>query len=341
MKKIILGLGILFVLPTFCSAQSTTEIEAVVTRVTNDDLITAQDFSGNIYEAQLATTKSEGYDYNLKGGDKVYLQIIEFADGTSEVYFSDVNRVSSLWLIFAIFAIVAVMIGRRGGFFALIGLIVTIAIIFSWVLPRIINGADPVLTVVLASVLILAVNMHLTHGLRRSTTIAFLSTVIGLAFVLIFSYLFVEFGSLTGLATEDAAMLFSSSGGVIIPKGILLAGIILGAVGVLDDIAITQQETVAEIATADPGLSKKELFTRAMRVGRHHITSVVNTLVLAYAGVALPLFLIFMMNDSVSIIKFLNEEFVAEEIIRTLAGTTALVLTVPIATWFALFVRKR
>ena len=121
----------------------------------------------------------------------------------------------------------------------------------------------------------------------------------------------------------------------------ILGGIILGAVGVLDDIAITQQETVFEIGSADPSLDKKELFKRAMNVGRHHIASVINTLVLAYVGVALPLFLIFMMNDTISITRFLNEEFVAEEIIRTLAGTSALILTVPIATWFAILIRKR
>jgi len=209
------------------------------------------------------------------------------------------------------------------------------------VFPQILGGADPVFTVVLASIAILGVNMPLTHGLKKSTTVAFFSTVIGLAFVLLFSYLLVELGVLTGLGTEDATMLFSGSGGALPPKGILLSGIILGAVGVLDDIAITQQEIVFEILVSNPSLTKKELFFRAMRIGRHHIASVVNTLVLAYVGVALPLFLIFMLADTVSITRFLNEEFVAEEIVRTVAGTMALVLTVPLSTWFAVLFKKR
>ena len=341
MKKLIPILLILFALPAFVGAQATSEIEAVVIEVINDQQIIAQDFSGNEYEALLSSTKTDGYDYNLKAADKVYLQIIEFSDNTEQIYFGDVNRLAGLWWIFIIFAILAIAIGRRGGLFALVGLMVTIAILFGWVFPKIIAGADPVLIVILGAVVILGVNMHLTHGFRKATFIAFLSTVVGLVFVLIFSYLFVSLGSLTGLATEDAVMLFAGASGLIIPKGILLVGIILGAVGVLDDIAITQQETVFEIGSADPSLDKKELFKRAMNVGRHHIASVINTLVLAYVGVALPLFLIFMMNDTISITRFLNEEFVAEEIIRTLAGTLALILTVPIATWFAILIRKR
>lgn len=341
MNKFIFVFVLLLGFPLFVGAQSTIQIEAVVTGVISEEQILAEDFSGNEYEARISSTKSDGYNYNLKVGDKIYLEIIEFSNGEVQVYFGDVNRESGLWWIFIIFAILAVAIGRRSGLFALLGLTVTVAILFFWVFPRIIAGADPVLTVVLGSVIILGINMHLTHGFRKSTVIAFLSTVVGLGLVLVFSYLFVSLGSLTGLATEDAAMLFSSSSGLIIPKGILLAGIILGAVGVLDDIAITQQETVIEISKADSSIEKKELFKRAMRVGRHHIASVVNTLVLAYVGAAFPLFLIFMMDDAISVSRFINEEFVAEEIVRTLAGTAALVLTVPISTWFALLVRKR
>lgn len=119
------------------------------------------------------------------------------------------------------------------------------------------------------------------------------------------------------------------------PAGLLLAGIILGAVGVLDDIAITQTETVAELHEANPKLSSSELFKRGMQVGRHHIASVVNTLVLTYAGVALPIFLLFALREDMGFMRLLNEEMIAEELVRTLAGTAALILLVPISTWFA------
>lgn len=343
MKLFIIVCTLLFnvFVPLSVGAQSTEEKEAVVTRVLSENIIEVKDSNGNIFTAEVTSTKAQGYDFDLAPGDVVYVQKIIFEDNSSTVYFTDVKRSYGLWWIFMIFTIAVLAIGARAGFFALSGLFFTIAILFLWAFPRILDGADPVLTIIIASLVILGVNMHFSHGFSKSTFIAYLSTVVGLMFVLAFSYFFVELAHLTGLATEDSAMLFASAPDLIVPRGIILAGIILGAVGVLDDIAITQHETVTEIGKANLKLTKKELFVSAMRVGRHHIASVINTLVLAYAGAALPLFLIFMMSNSISIGRFINEEFVAEEIVRTLAGTVAIVLTVPIATWFALFTQKR
>lgn len=303
-------------------------------------VFTAQGEDGLDYKIDSAESYTEGFPFDLKQGQRVLLQEVIVEGEAQGVFLVDVVRTHRLWWLFALFAVATIAIGLWRGALALAGLLVTLAILFGLVFPRLLQGADPVMTTVLASVVILAVNMHLTHGLRRQTFVAFFSTVIGLGFVVLFAETFTRFAHLTGLASEEAFFLLVGSNGMIDPRGILLAGIILGAVGVLDDIAITQTETVEELRDTNPQMKSSELFTRAMRIGRHHIASVVNTLVLAYAGVGLPLFLLFLLNNQIPAWRFLNEGIVAEEIVRTLAGTFALVLLVPISTWFATMGKK-
>ncbi len=320
----------------------TLEVRAEVTAILWDEVVDGQrqmQFTamtdGAEYMLDTRDSLLEGLRYNLREGDEVYLQMILVDDVVSAVYFSDVVRTDSLFWMILLFSAVILAVGRWRGVASLVGLAVTLGILFGFVLPMILKGAHPVFITVIGAIAILAVNMHLSHGFNRPTFLAFASTVIGLLLAWLFAELFVHWGDLSGLANEEAILLFFQADGVDWPKGILLAGIILGATGVLDDIAITQSETVAELRAANAKLDRKELFARAMRIGRHHIASTVNTLVLAYAGVALPLFLLFLHTQGMSIGRFLNEELVAEEIIRTLAGTMALVLTVPISTWLA------
>jgi len=151
--------------------------------------------------------------------------------------------------------------------------------------------------------------------------------------------IFVKAASLTGLAGEEATLLQLKTGLTLDSQGLLLAAIIIGTVGVLDDVAVNQTETVFELAEANPTLSRTELFRRSMRIGRHHIASMVNTLVLAYAGASLPLLLIFSTSDE-GVVNLLNSEFIAEEIVRTLVGTIGLISAVPLATWFGVMYVK-
>lgn len=293
------------------------------------------------YTVDTSTSLLEGLRYDIKVGDDVFLQLITVDELVTAVYLVDIVRTGALIWMVVLFAVVILLVGRKRGAASLLGLIVTLLVLFGGVLPLILNGAHPVLVTVIGAVVILGVNMHLSHGFNRPTLLAFGSTVIGLLLAWIFAELFVHWGGLSGLASEEAILLFFKSSNIDWPAGILLAGIILGATGVLDDIAITQSETVQELHNANPKLDRKELFVRAMRIGRHHIASTVNTLVLAYVGVALPLFLLFLHTQGVDGWRFINEEPVAEEIVRTLAGTLALILTVPISTWLATMATKQ
>ncbi len=351
MKRIFLSLLLffLFFVPSFVRADGELQLHAKVIQINSQTQIDGVDQAvfeavgenGVNYTIDTSQGFVQGLRYDLNVGDRVILQIIENPDGSSTAFLKDVVRTNSLIWIFAFFAIMTTLVGRLRGVFALFGLGITLAIIFGWLYPTILAGGDSVSSTVIASVVILAVNMALSHGIGRGTQVAFGSTVIGLVLALVFAKVFVGLANLSGLASEEASLLALNIGPIIIPQGILLAGIILGAVGVLDDITITQGETVAELASANPSLDRKELYKRAMNVGRHHIASTVNTLVLAYAGAATPLFLLFLATRGTTVAGFINEEVVSEEIIRTLAGTCALVLTVPISTWFATLFQKR
>lgn len=291
---------------------------------------------GSLLNAIITEDQRVGTRWPVEVGQRVRLQVTEFEDGTIDVYFIDVVRSHRLFWIAALFALTAIIVGRKRGFLALIGIGITFAVLFLYIFPQILGGADPVLTTVIGSVLILGLNMHLSHGINKHTFGAFLSTMIGLALVCLFAKLFVSMSYLSGLAHETSGLLLFELPDLN-TRGLLLAGIILGAVGVLDDIAITQSETVSALLDTNPDLPKKNLFKKALSIGRHHIASVVNTLVLAYIGVAMPLFLLFLSLPEVTLTNFLNEELIGEEIVRTIAGTMGLILVVPISTWIAVW----
>lgn len=340
-------LCLFFWFPMQTTAQQATEISARVIHVLEEQdesgqiytIIQAQDTHGQLYRIDSREDYLQGdFRYKVQEGQNILLQVVQ-QDGNKRVFLIDVVRTNRLLWIFLLFAIITVIIGKLRGLFALGGLVVTLGILFGLVLPGILAGYDPILVTTLGSLIILFVNMHISHGFSKSTFVAFLSTAVGLGLVLIFAKLFVMIAQLSGLASEEASLLYLKTTQLAVPSGLLLAGIILGATGVLDDIAITQMETVSELKTANQHLPKKQLFKQAMRIGRHHIASVVNTLVLAYAGVALPLFLLFLVSQQITIFRFINEEVVAEEIVRTLSGTLALVLLVPISTWFAILIQ--
>jgi uncharacterized membrane protein len=193
--------------------------------------------------------------------------------------------------------------------------------------PRILAGDNPFLTTLVGSIIIVTVSLYLAHGFNHRTSIALLSTSVTLALAIALAVLFVHLAKLFGLGTEDAYFLIAANQTINL-QGLLLGGIIIGTLGVLDDITTAQTAVVAELKRAKPDLSRHELYKRSLTVGHEHIASLVNTLVLAYAGTSLPIFLLFTLNRTEPIWTILNSEFVAEEIVRTLVGSSALVMSV-------------
>lgn len=274
----------------------------------------------------------------VEEGDRVILQVL-VVDGEQRVYVSDIVRTGVLAWLGVLFALVTLVVGGFRGAAWLAGFGATLLVLFGWIVPKLVNGAPPVPVTIVGAVVILALSMLVSHGWNRRVMSAWVGALGGLFSVVILSELFVRAASLTGLGTEEAAYLRFEHATLDF-QGLLLAGIILGACGALDDVAITQSETVFELKDANPRLSRQELFLRAMRVGREHVGSIVNTLLLAYAGPSLVLLLLFASVHAPAA-DVLNSEQIAGEIVRTLAGTLGLMLTVPLATLVASFAAKR
>ncbi len=354
MKKILFVILFLFLIPGWSAraeepdlSRTTVEMKGTITEiissVTEKDGLNSYAFraktsSGEIVEVRTKDSSPNGISIKLVAGDRVALQKI---DGVPpRVYFEDVIRTNALLWISVLFIILALLIGWGRGLSSLVGLVITLLVLFGYLFPTILHGGDIITTTIIGSVLILAVNMHVAHGFRKESFFAFLSTIIGFLLVLLFAYVFSAWTKLSGTGTDDAVLLIGDASAHFTTVKLFLAGVILGAVGVLDDICISQTEIVHELANTDPSLSRKQLFFRSMRIGRHHIASTINTLVLVYAGASMPVLLLFLYH-SVDTLSFLNTEIVTEEIVRTIAGTMALILCVPISTLVATFVYRR
>jgi uncharacterized membrane protein len=202
-------------------------------------------------------------------------------------------------------------------------------------IPRILAGSDPVTISIFAAVFIFMFTLYIVHGIGKMTTAAVIGTSISLLITGILAYIFVRVSTLTGLASDEAAFIQVMVGGEgLNMQGLLLGGIIIGALGVLDDVTVSQSSTVFELRKANPRMSAAQLFASGITVGRDHIAATVNTLVLAYAGVALPLLILFTQIDE-PVLHVINREILAEEIVRTLVGSLGLISAVPLTTGIA------
>jgi len=284
-------------------------------------------------------TKYEVISSNeYKEGDKVMAVYSKDLEGNDVFYITDYVRNGALYWLAGLFALVVILVGRLKGLRALVVLLLTFLIILYFIIPRILAGADPLLISIVGSLVILVVAIYLTEGFKRTSTIAIASVIISLIFIGLLSIWFTSLSRLTGFASDEAIYLMDIGGGQLNLQGLLLAGIIIGTLGVLDDVAISQIFLVRELKSSKPDITKKELFKKAMRVGISHMSSMVNTLFLAYAGAALPLLILFSVNEPpfISFGQALNNEMIATEIVRTLTGSIGLVLAVPLATALAI-----
>ncbi|MFJ7064244.1 YibE/F family protein [Streptomyces sp. NPDC101115] len=249
---------------------------------------------------------------------------------------TDVNRKLPITVLAGIFALAVVIVGRMRGVMALIALAASFLVLTLFILPAIIQGSNPLVVAIVGSSAIMLIALYLCHGLSARTSVAVLGTLVSLLLIGLLGSLFIDWASLSG-NTDDNTGLIHGLYPEIDMSGLLLAGIIIGSLGVLDDVTVTQTSAVWELHQADPTMGPRRLYRAAIRIGRDHIASVVNTLVLAYAGASLPLLLLFSIAQS-SVGTVANSELVAEEIVRTLVGSIGLVASVPITTGLAALV---
>lgn len=277
-----------------------------------------------------------GAPRQLEKGQEVVVAYAPDAPRDLQYSVVDVNRKLPLALLAGIFALAVVVVGRMRGVFALVALVVSFAILTLFILPAILQGSNPLLVAVIGASAIMLIALYMCHGLTARTSVAVLGTLVSLLLIGLLGSLFIDWAFLSG-NTDDNTGLIHGLYPHIDMSGLLLAGVIIGSLGVLDDVTVTQTSAVWELHQADPGMGPRGLYRAAIRIGRDHIASVVNTLVLAYAGAALPLLLLFSIANS-SMGSVANSELVAEEIVRTLVGSIGLVASVPVTTALAALV---
>lgn len=269
----------------------------------------------------------------LKEGERVVVVKVS-RGGESEFYVAEKYRLPAVLWVLAGFFLLAICFGRWKGLSSIIGLAFSLIIIVEFMIPRIEAGNNPVWISLISGMMILVLSLYMAHGFQKRTTVALVGTGITLFLSAGLSILMVSFVKIFGMGSEESVSLLQGSLQNINLRGLYLGGIIIGALGVLDDITTAQSATVDEIHRANPKLSVGELYERGLSVGREHIASLVNTLALAYVGASLPVLLIFTKTDFPLWVIF-NSEFLVEEVVRTLSGSAALILAVPITTYIA------
>jgi len=271
----------------------------------------------------------------LKPNQQVVLSQQPTFDGEIISVVSDVYRLPILMMLTLGFFVLVFAVGKWRGLLSIIGMISSLGVLFFYILPQLVQGANPLFVAVVGSFMIAALTLYLSHGFKTTTHLAFGSILLTLLAVILLSLSSVKAAHLVGLGSEEAYFLQFGTTAQINLQGLLLAGIILGALGVLDDIIVSQISVVNQLYQTNKKIQFDELFNRALEVGRDHIASLVNTLVLAYAGANLPLFLLFYQSQDIPVWVTINNELIAEEIVRTLVGSFGLVLAVPITTLIA------
>lgn len=357
-KKIkILLFSLLLFLPQVVFAQS--YFKAEVVSIVEEKKV--EDESGNVYNQQ--NIKLNVLDGNFKGrevfyygigdiqmasshdyqvGDKVIVNYSQNSDGEDMFYITEYDRSTKLYYLAAIFALSIILVGRLKGFRSLLALAFSFFIILKFIIPKILAGFNPVLISVSGGIFILLAAIYLTQGINRKAHLASLSLFFSLLITAALSVFFTKITRLTGFTSEETLYLLELENVQLNFQGLLLAGILIGVLGVLDDTIISQISTVEQIKKANPGLAKSKVYFMSLKVGVDHITSMTNTLFFAYAGVSLPLLILFSAGGTpfMTFSQAINQEIIATEIVRTLVGSIGLILSIPIANYLATYFLK-
>lgn len=295
-------------------------------------MVTVQDLSVQFDQRVIEVTN----DFlPVQAGDKVYVQGNP-DDSENSPYVIDVDRKAGLVWLAIIFVLLVVLVAGIKGIYSLIGLIFSFSVIFNFIIPQISAGRDPVSVGLAGAFLVLLTTLYISYGFNRKSLSALAGITVALILVGFTAGFLIKSLHFSGFSTEEAVYLNTASQTTISLTGLVIAGIIIAAIGVLDDVAVTQASTVMRLRSHASSLSNFELFKEAMEIGRDHISAVINTLALAYAGAALPLLLLLTLNNF-PVGFTINGEIISEEIVRTIIASIGLVLSVPLTTMIAVW----
>lgn len=289
------------------------------------------EYAGLFYEIQYGTRQIRNEMILLNEGDKLMVTASAMPTGEVSVQFTDFYRTNSLALLLGIFILASVVISGWKGVRSVLGILLSLAVIILIILPGIQEGKDPLMISIFGAFFFMAFSLYLVYGWTVKTHAAVLGSLVALAITGLLAFIFVNHARLTGYGDENMFYISQLTNNNLNVRSLLLAGVLIGTLGVLDDLVISQASAVFELFRHNPELTFKKLFRSAMNIGQDHIAATVNTLVLAYAGAALPMLLLFSFSN-VDFTMALNLEFIAEEIVRTMVGSLGLFAAVPITT---------
>ena len=269
----------------------------------------------------------------IKVGDRLLLNVQKDAPLAERYQYVDHNRSVPLMILAGIFAVAVIVLSRWRGVAALIALGLTALMLTQFIMPAILKGSNPLLVAVVGGSVIMVVALYLTHGINAQSSVALAGTIAALGMTAFLGWFFVKVCAFTGLAADGASNIKGYVPNLDL-AGVLVAGIVIGALGVLDDVTVTQTTAVWELSAANPSAGRATLIGAGLRIGRAHVASVVNTLVLAYAGAALPVLMMFAIGG-VSTGYVITTELVAVEIVRGLVGSLGIIMAVPLTTALA------
>ena len=267
-------------------------------------------------------------------GDSVLVSSAGSASGSPVYTIIDYYRIPAAVWLFVVVIIVAVVFAGWRGLGALAGLVFSVVVLAGFVVPQILHGNTPYLVTAIGIMVISLPGIYLAHGVSRRTSLALLSTYASLLVAVALSFGAVYLTGLSGISSEDIWLLSNTMPDLNI-RGLLLCGLLISLVGILDDITVGQTAAIYELHRANPKLPVPELYRRGLKIGREHIASLINTLVLVYVGASFVFIVYLAVMLPFPLLVVLNSEFMMEEIVRGLVGSAALVLAVPIATFIA------
>jgi uncharacterized membrane protein len=292
------------------------------------------DYEGLLMEIDYGRRQLISDGQTFVPGEEILVTLGKRPDGVLTAYYAErVRQKPLLWLLLAFVVSTIILSGWKGAR-SLLALAFSLAVIIGYIIPHILSGEDPVRVSVIGSAVLLGVTLYVTYGWTLKTHASVLAMVLALLLTGGLTWIFASLTRLTGIGTEDALFLLQVPDVKINIRGLMLGGMIIGALGVLDDLVTSQSSAVFELHHADPAMGFRDLFRRGLRIGQDHIAATVNTLVLAYVGSSLPMLMLFTLARS-DWSKIVNFELIAVEVVRALVGSLGLIYAVPIATGIA------
>ncbi len=296
---------------------------------------------GRVFNLDLSYLDLMQKNLHLKEGAKFYGTYYGLDDDNNpKIILGEVDRTFSLFLLLVIFLGLVIIIGGKQGVFSIVALVLNFFVLIYIVASGVLSGFNSLILVVFGGIVLLSFSMFITYGFNKKSLSAFLSSVSGLFITILLTLVFLPLSKMTGFATEEASFLAGIFTNISM-KDVLFVGICVGILGILDDVTVNQSSLTFQLVSANPKLSKAQVFFKSLAVGKDHMASMVNTLIIAYAGASFPLFLLLIKDTDASLLSILNMEMISEEILRMLIGSIGIIVTIPISAYIATIFAKK